>query len=82
MTILLLVVGAGQMGAGIAQVCAMADCQVTLSDISGMQLAKARAVIDASLAKLVARSQITREQASNASQIASTESLQAAAHAP
>lgn len=35
------VVGAGQMGQGIAQVCAAAGFQVTLLDVNSAQLAKA-----------------------------------------
>jgi len=47
------VVGAGQMGSGIAQVAAVAGYDVTLVDVSEAQLAKARAGIERSLAKLV-----------------------------
>jgi 3-hydroxybutyryl-CoA dehydrogenase len=47
------VVGAGQMGSGIAQVAAVAGYDVTLVDISEAQLQKGRAGIERSLAKLV-----------------------------
>jgi 3-hydroxybutyryl-CoA dehydrogenase len=47
------VVGAGQMGSGIAQVAAVAGYDVTLVDVSEAQLSKARAGIERSLAKLV-----------------------------
>ncbi len=47
----LLVAGAGQMGAGIAQVALQAGLQVTLFDIAQAQLDKARARIDAGLDK-------------------------------
>jgi len=50
-----LVVGAGQMGAGIAQVAAAAGMQVTLVDVGEEQLARGRAAIAASLAKLAAK---------------------------
>jgi 3-hydroxybutyryl-CoA dehydrogenase len=50
-----LVVGAGQMGAGIAQVAAAAGMHVTLVDVAEEQLARGRATIAASLAKLAAK---------------------------
>jgi 3-hydroxybutyryl-CoA dehydrogenase len=49
----ILVVGAGQMGAGIAQVSAVAGFTVTLSDVSAQMLEKGLASIDKSLGKLV-----------------------------
>jgi 3-hydroxybutyryl-CoA dehydrogenase len=50
-----LVVGAGQMGAGIAQVAAAAGMRVTLVDVGEEQLERGRAGIAASLAKLAAK---------------------------
>jgi 3-hydroxybutyryl-CoA dehydrogenase len=47
------VVGAGQMGSGIAQVAAVAGYDVTLVDVSQPQLDRARSGIERSLAKLV-----------------------------
>jgi 3-hydroxybutyryl-CoA dehydrogenase len=52
-----LVVGAGQMGAGIAQVAAAAGMRVTLVDVGEEQLERGRAGIAASLAKLAAKGQ-------------------------
>jgi 3-hydroxybutyryl-CoA dehydrogenase len=52
------VVGAGQMGAGIAQVCAASGLTVTLVDISAPQLEKAKAGIAASLEKLESKAVI------------------------
>ena len=52
-----LVVGAGQMGAGIAQVAASAGMHVTLVDVGDEQLERGRAGIAASLAKLAAKGQ-------------------------
>jgi 3-hydroxybutyryl-CoA dehydrogenase len=58
----LLVVGAGQMGAGIAQVAATAGFTVTLTDVSADALAKARAGIEKSTAKLVEKQKLTAEE--------------------
>jgi 3-hydroxybutyryl-CoA dehydrogenase len=49
------VVGAGQMGAGIAQVAAAAGLRVTLVDVGEEPLARALVGIEASLAKLAAK---------------------------
>jgi 3-hydroxybutyryl-CoA dehydrogenase len=51
------VVGAGQMGAGIAQVAAAAGMRVTLVDVGEEQLARALGGIGASLAKLASKGQ-------------------------
>ena len=57
MTERVVVVGAGQMGAGIAQVAAAAGMPVTLVDVGEEQLARALAGIGASLAKLASKGQ-------------------------
>ncbi len=46
------IVGAGQMGGGIAQVCAQAGYEVILFDVAEAQLAKAKATMEKSLRKL------------------------------
>lgn len=46
------IIGAGQMGGGIAQVCAQAGYEVILFDVVGAQLAKARSGMEKSLKKL------------------------------
>ncbi len=53
-----LVVGAGQMGAGIAQVAATAGERVTLVDVAEEQLERARAGIAASRAQLASKGQV------------------------
>ena len=57
MTERVVVVGAGQMGAGIAQVAAAAGMRVTLVDVGEEQLARALTGIGASLAKLASKGQ-------------------------
>ncbi|HEX3952377.1 MAG TPA: 3-hydroxybutyryl-CoA dehydrogenase [Stellaceae bacterium] len=52
------VIGAGQMGRGIAHVCALAGLDVVMTDVGADVLAKARGAIDASLARQVARGRI------------------------
>lgn len=57
------VVGAGQMGAGIAQVAAQAGYQVTLVDLKAEYVAKGIATIEKSLAKFVEKKTVSDEQA-------------------
>ena len=52
------VVGAGQMGSGIAQVAAAAGYSVVLTDISENALGKAKAGIQKSLNKLVSKGRL------------------------
>ena len=58
MTETVCVVGAGQMGSGIAQVAAVAGYDVTLVDVAPAQLEKARSGIESSLAKLVEKERV------------------------
>jgi len=57
------VVGAGQMGSGIAQVAAVAGYDVTLVDVAPAQLSRALAGIEQSLEKLVARDRVAADAA-------------------
>ena len=57
------VVGAGQMGSGIAQVAAVAGYDVTLVDVSQAQLDRARSGIERSLGKLVEKGKVDRDAA-------------------
>lgn len=57
------IAGAGTMGAGIAQVCAQANFNVILFDISEEMLSKAKLSISQSLDKLKASGKLTSEQA-------------------
>ncbi|EJM95594.1 3-hydroxyacyl-CoA dehydrogenase [Pseudomonas sp. GM74] len=56
------VIGAGTMGNGIAQVCAMAGFNVTLLDISESALQKAVATVGKNLDRQIARQTLTPEQ--------------------
>lgn len=71
------VVGAGQMGAGIAQVAAIAGLEVTVADLRQSALDKCRASILTSLARQVKKLTITEEAANLAVQrIKTAQSLQ------
>ncbi len=52
------VIGAGQMGAGIAQVSALAGLDILLNDVSEERIKEAFAHIDANMGKLIERKQI------------------------
>ena len=56
------VIGAGQMGRGIAHVCALAGLDVLLTDISPEALAAGRETIDRNLSRQVARGRIREEE--------------------
>jgi len=56
------VIGAGTMGNGIAQVCALAGFTVTLIDISESALQKALATVSKNLDRQVAKETLTEEQ--------------------
>jgi 3-hydroxybutyryl-CoA dehydrogenase len=62
----IVVVGAGQMGAGIAQVAAVAGDEVTLVDVAPDALDRARAGIERSLEKLAEKGQVERPAAEEA----------------
>jgi 3-hydroxybutyryl-CoA dehydrogenase len=56
------VVGAGQMGGGIAHVCALAGFEVLLHDVSPEALERGLAQIDRNLSRQVARGRISEEE--------------------
>ena len=60
------VIGAGQMGNGIAQVAACAGFQVSMIDIKQEYLDRATANIQKSLEKLVSKDKLTQSESSNA----------------
>ena len=55
------IVGVGQMGRGIAHVCALAGLDVVMTDVSGDALSVARQIIDQNLSRQVARGRIREE---------------------
>jgi 3-hydroxybutyryl-CoA dehydrogenase len=55
------VIGAGQMGRGIAHVCALAGLDVVMTDVSAAALAQARETIERSLSRQVVRGRIREE---------------------
>ena len=56
------VIGAGQMGGGIAHVCALAGYEVRVNDLSQERLSECLANIDHNLARQVSRGHITHEE--------------------
>jgi 3-hydroxybutyryl-CoA dehydrogenase len=52
------VIGAGQMGRGIAHVCALAGLDVVMTDVSAAALAQARDTVERNLSRQVARGRI------------------------
>ena len=58
----IMVIGAGQMGGGIAQVAAQAGLQVVLNDIDAAFIEKRVAFIDKTLSRNVEKGRITEEE--------------------
>ena len=56
------IIGAGTMGSGIAQVCAMAGHQVVMFDVNADALSKALKNIESNLDKGIARGKVSEEQ--------------------
>jgi 3-hydroxybutyryl-CoA dehydrogenase len=56
------IVGAGQMGNGIAHVCALAGIPVVLNDIAPVRLKEALATVNGTMARQVARKRITENE--------------------
>ncbi len=60
------IIGAGQMGNGIAHVCGLSNYDVVLNDLSQDNLDKALATIQGNMARQVAKGKISQEQKDNA----------------
>jgi 3-hydroxybutyryl-CoA dehydrogenase len=56
------VIGAGQMGGGIAHICALAGLEVLVTDVDGEALQRGRVAIDRNLTRQVARGRIREEE--------------------
>ena len=56
------IIGSGQMGSGIAQVCAQAGLSVVLHDVSADRMAAGLATVNGNLAKLVAKASLTEAE--------------------
>src|SRR5471030_2702774 len=56
------IIGAGQMGTGIAHVCSLAGMPVVINDIAAPRLKEALATINGNMARQVSRKRITEEQ--------------------
>jgi len=55
------VIGAGQMGSGIAHVCALAGYEVRLVDVDGPAIERGRAAIESNLTRQVSRGKVSEE---------------------
>ena len=66
------VIGAGQMGSGIAHVCALAGYQVKMSDVSQDVLDQAMALIDHNMTRQVTKGAISEDEKSGGLQSIST----------
>jgi 3-hydroxybutyryl-CoA dehydrogenase len=76
------IVGAGQMGAGIAQVCALAGFDVLLNDVSAERIQSGLATVNGNLARQVAGGKLTEDERTAAlARIAAAESYDAMADA-
>ena len=60
------VIGAGQMGNGIAHVCALAGFPVMLNDVSGDRIKEGLATINGNMTRQVARKAISEDQKKSA----------------
>src|SRR4029079_17891526 len=56
------VIGAGQMGNGIAHVCSLAGIPVVINDVAAPRLKESLATINGNMSRQVARKRITEEQ--------------------
>lgn len=75
-----LVLGAGQMGNGIAQVCATSGYKVVMADLSQDALDKAMSTIEKNLGRMLKKEKITQEQMdSTLSNISTTTDISSAA---
>jgi len=66
------IIGAGQMGNGIAHVCSLAGIPVVINDIAAPRLKEALATINGNMARQVSRKRITEEQKQAALKLIST----------
>ena len=78
----IVVIGAGQMGNGIAHVCAASGLDVTMVDVFPEALAKGRATIEKNLARQVQKGALTEDaRAAALARLAASGTLDAAKHA-
>jgi 3-hydroxybutyryl-CoA dehydrogenase len=66
------IVGAGQMGSGIAHVCSLAGIPVVLNDIAPQRLKDSLATINGNMARQVSKKRITEEQKAAALKLIAT----------
>jgi 3-hydroxybutyryl-CoA dehydrogenase len=66
------IIGAGQMGNGIAHVCALAGIPVVINDIAPARLKESLATINGNMARQVSRKRITEDEKAGALKLIST----------
>ncbi len=66
------IIGAGQMGNGIAHVCALAGIPVVINDIASARLKESLATINGNMARQVARKRINEDEKAGALKLIST----------
>jgi 3-hydroxybutyryl-CoA dehydrogenase len=66
------IIGAGQMGNGIAHVCSLAGIPVVINDVAAPRLKEALATINGNMARQVSRQRITEDQKQAALKLIST----------
>src|SRR5712691_3943139 len=72
------VIGSGQMGSGIAHVCALAGLDVALNDVSADRIKAGIATINGNMARQVSRERITEDERQKAlKRIGPAETLEA-----
>ena len=67
------VIGAGQMGIGIAHVCAVSGYEVKLIDIADEAITKAMVTIEKNLSRLVAKGKLSVEEQTSAMNLITAE---------
>ena len=66
------IIGAGQMGAGIAQICALSGLEVTMTDVGENELNRAIKSVENGIDRQIARGRLSEEEKNSALQLVNT----------